>query len=105
MQTQITARHDVELTPELRDYIGERLDKLQRYYDNIISAHIILSEKNSPASNKAAEINLDVYQKRLSAEDAASTHEEAINQCVDHLRRQLKRYKAKLRSTDKDAHR
>lgn len=104
MQTQITTRH-VELNPDLRSYISQQLDKLQRYYDNIISAHVILGQNNTPAQDKTAEINIDVYQQRLSAEDAAPTHEEAVNLCVDHLRRQLKRYKAKLRSTDKDAHR
>jgi putative sigma-54 modulation protein len=104
MQSQITARH-VDLNTDLREHISKRLDKLQRVYDNIISAHIILGQNNAPSEDKTAEINLDVYQKRLSAEAAASTHEEAINQCTDALWRQLKRYKAKLRSTDKDAHR
>lgn len=104
MQTQITARH-VDLHPDLRDHVENRLAKLLRFYDGIINAHVILGESNAPSGEKTAEINIDVYQKRLSAEDAASTHEQAINQCVDHLRRQLKKYKARLRSTDKDAHR
>lgn len=104
MQSQITARN-VDLNPELREHISKRLDKLQRVYDGIISVHIILGENNAPSKDKTAEINVDVYQKRLSAEEEAPTHEEAINQCVDALWRQLKRYKAKLRSTDKDAHR
>ena len=104
MQSQITAR-DTDLYPELRDHVDSRLAKLERYYDGIISAHVILGESNAPSGDKTAEINLDVYQKRLSAEDAAPTYEQAINQCVDHLRRQLKKYKARLRSTDKDAHR
>lgn len=104
MQTQITARR-VDLNPALRGHIESRLTKLQRYYDGIISAHVILDDSNAPSEDKTAEINVDVYQKRLSAQDAASTYEQAVNQCVDHMRRQLKRYKAKLRSTDKDAHR
>lgn len=104
MQSQITARH-IDLHPDLREHVESQLEKLQRFYDGIINAHVILGESNAPSGDKTAEINIDVYQKRLSADDAAPTHEQAINQCVDHLRRQLKRYKAKLRSTDKDAHR
>ncbi len=104
MQNQITARH-FDLYPDLRDHVDSQLSKLERYYDGIINAHVILGESNAPSGHKTAEINIDVYQKRLSAEDAASTHEQAITQCVDHLRRQLKKYKAQLRSTDKDAHR
>lgn len=104
MQTQITARRS-DLSDDLRTHIEEQLAKLQRFYDGIISAHVILDESNAPSGEKTAEINIDVYQKRLSADDAAPTHEQAVNQCADHIRRQLKRYKAKLRSTDKDAHR
>lgn len=104
MQSQITARK-VDLNTELREHISKRLDKLQRVYDGIVSVHIILSENNAPSKDKTAEINVDVYQKRLSAEGEGSTHEEAINECADALWRQLKRYKAKLHSTDKDAHR
>jgi putative sigma-54 modulation protein len=104
MQTQITGRH-VDITPALRDYIDQRLGKLQRIFDNIISAHVILGTNNAPAEDKTAEINLDVSQTRLSADDAAPTHEEAVRLCVDHLRRQLKKHKAQLRSYDKDSHR
>jgi putative sigma-54 modulation protein len=103
-QTQITTRH-VDVSDRVREYAEERTAKLEKFFDNIIDAHVILSEDNSPASNKTAEININVYQKQLSAEDSASTHEEAINLCVDHLRRQLEKYKSKLRSRDKDAHR
>lgn len=103
-QTQITARH-VDVSDRVRQYAEDRTGKLEQFYDGITSAHVILSEDNSPASEKTAEINIDVYQKRLSAEDSASTHQEAINLCVDHLRRQLEKYKSNLRSKDKDAHR
>lgn len=103
-QTQITTRH-VDVSDEVRQYAEKRTGKLEQFFDNIIDAHVILGEDNSPASKKTAEININVYQQQLSAEDSASTHQEAINLCVDHLRRQLEKYKAKLRSKDKDAHR
>jgi len=102
-QTQITARH-VDVSDRVRQYAEDRTGKLEQFYDGIVSAHVILGEDNSPAENKTAEINIEVYQNHLSAEDSASTHREAINLCVDHLRRQLEKYKAKLRSRDKDAH-
>ncbi len=103
-QTQLTTRH-VDVSDRIQEYARNRTAKLEKFYDGIVSAHVILGKDNSPAENKTASINIDVYQKRLSAEDSASSHEEAINLCVDHLRRQLEKYKSKLRSTDKDAHR
>lgn len=103
-QTQVTTRH-VDVSDRVYEYARDRTAKLEKFYDGIVSAHVILGEDNSPAQQKTAEINIEVYRKRLSADDSASSHEEAINLCVDHLRRQLEKYKSKLRSTDKDAHR
>ena len=101
MQTQITVRN-FEASDNLRDYATERLAKLKRYYDGITDARIVLSEDGLPANGKSTEIVLNVYRHTLSARDSAATHEEAIDHCVDRLRRQLMRYKAKLKSTDKE---
>lgn len=103
MNTQITVRH-IDVTDHVREYAEKRAAKLERFYDGIVSTHIILSESNSPAQEKNVEINVDVYQKRLTAENTASTFEQAINNCVDQLRRQLEKYKSQLRSTKRDAH-
>ena len=104
MNTQITARH-FNANGTLRSFADERLSKLERFYDGIIDAHVILSEENKSTSNKSAEINLNVYRQRLSAHDTASTFEEAIDCCVERLRRQVLKYKSKLKSKDKDYHR
>ena len=104
MQSQITARH-FDASPALRQYASDRLQKLERYYSGITDAHIILSDTGTAASGKAAEISLSVYRQYLSAQDTGTTHEEAIDRCVERLRRQVMKYKAKLKSTDKDAHR
>lgn len=101
---QITARH-VEISDRIRQYADARTQKLERYYDGIVEAHVVLSKDNSPAEEKTAEINIDVYQKRLSAQDSGDSYEQAINKSVDHLRRQLEKYKAQLRRKDGDSHR
>ena len=101
MQTQITVRH-FDASTDLRAYATEKLTKLKRYYDGITGAHIVLSDDGTPSNGKSAEIVLNVYRHTLSAKNSAGTHEEAIDQCVDRLRRQLVRYKDKLRSTDKN---
>jgi len=103
MNTQITVRH-VDVTDHVKEYAEKRAAKLEKFYDGIVSAHIILGEDNSPAQDKQVEINIDVYQKRLTAENSASTYEQAVNSCVDQLRRQLEKYKSQLRSKKRDAH-
>ena len=101
MQTQITARH-FEANPELRDYASSKLTRLERYYDGITEARVVLSDDGGPATGKSAEIIIHVYQKTLSANSEGASHEQAIDRCMAAIRRQIKRYKAKLRSTDKD---
>jgi len=101
MEAQITARH-FEANAALRDYASEKLKKLERYYDGIMEARVVLSEDGGPAAGKSAEIIVHVYQKTLSANSQGVSHEDAIDNCVKALRRQIKKYKAKLRSTDKD---
>ena len=104
MRTEITFRH-FESVPKLREHASKGLQKLSRYYDGITDARVVLDIESADLELKSVEISLGVYRRRLTASEAASTHEEAINKCVAHLRRQIIRYKDKLRSVDKDIHR
>lgn len=101
MQTQITARH-FHADSTLQEYAESKLATLERYYDGIMEARVVLTEDGAPGKSKSAEIFVSVYQQILSAAGNGSTHEDAIDQCIKALRRQIKKYKAKLRSTDKD---
>ncbi len=103
MQTQITARH-FDADSQLKDYAQGKLAKLERVYDGITEARVVLDEDGDPGKTKSAEIIVHVYQQTLSAASNGSTHEDAIDKCIKALRRQIKKYKAKLRSTDKDYH-
>lgn len=100
METQVTARH-FDASPDLREYAAKRLAKLERYYDGIVDARVVLST-DGDATSKAAEVSVGVYGQRLVADSKASTHEAAIDSCVERLRRQVIKYKGRLRSTDKD---
>ena len=97
MQTRITARH-FNLNDQLRNHVESRISKLSQVYDGITDVSTILSIDKGRPGDHEAEIILNVYRQRLSAHDMASTHEEAIDRCAERLRRQLLRYKAKLRN-------
>lgn len=103
MQTRITARH-FQASDGLRTHIEQALSKLDRYYDGILDAHVVLNGTET-TSDKQAEVALNVYRQTLTASDTAPSHEVAVDRCVKQLSRQVKRYKAKLRSTDRDEHR
>ena len=102
MQTHITARHTT-LTDSLRGHIEHSVNKLDRYYNGIHDAHVVLN--GDAGVSKTAEVKLNVYRRTLTAQNDAPTYQEAVSGCVRQLRRQVLRYKDTMRSTDKDVHR
>ncbi len=96
MQTRITARH-FDASLGLRTHVEESLAKLERFYDRIYDAHVILEDHPSPEAEKRAEIALNVYRRTLTASDTAPSHRAAVDGCVRQLKRQVVRYKEKLR--------
>lgn len=102
MQTRITARH-ATLTDGLRGHIESSVNKLGRYYNGIHDAHVVLDGQDG--ISKTAEVKLHVYRRTLTAQDAAATHQEAVTGCVRQLRRQVLRYKDRVRNTSQDVHR
>ena len=62
MDIQITAR-GFTASPNLHDYVQTRLQKLNRYYDGITSARVVLNEEGN---TKSAEMVINVYRDTLS---------------------------------------
>ncbi len=103
MQVQITARH-FKANDELQAYVNDRVAKLKRYYDGITNVHVILDlipVQNNSTHECEADISLSVYKQRLAAKALAATHEEAVNDSLANIRRQIIRYKDKLRRKHK----
>ncbi len=103
MQVQVTARH-FRANDELHAYVTERVEKLERYYDGITNARVVLETSSVQRNGSplcAAEITLNVYRQILAAREEAGSHEDAVNQCIGNLKRQVKRYKDKLRQKHK----
>jgi putative sigma-54 modulation protein len=103
MPTRITARH-TELSDGLRAHIEQSVSKLDRYYDGIHDAHVVLDGHETSNPGKRAEVKVHVYRRILAAQDDGPTYQDAVDGCVRQLRRQVLRYKGKIRSKDKDSH-
>lgn len=83
---------------KLVDHIQKRADKLDQYFDHIISGEVILRiDKSEEKENKVAEFKLEVPGNNLFAKKQARSFEEATDEAVEALRRQVKRTKEKLR--------
>jgi ribosomal subunit interface protein len=81
---------------ELKDFVDEKVSKLSRYDDKIISADVtLLLEETSSPENKTCEIRLIVPGNDDFVKKTAATFEEAILTCVVTLQTVLQRKKDK----------
>lgn len=104
MQLNLTGHH-VEITPALRDYLNDKLARLQRRFDNVTDIRCILTVEKL---QHKAEAKINVRGGTLYADSIEGDMYAAIDGLIDKLDRQLKRHKEKLtdhharRSTKRD---
>lgn len=83
---------------KLEAFIKEKVEKLQTYFDGVISSEVILKVGNTETKdNKVAEVRLIVKGYDLFAKKESVTFEAAIDQSVEALRKQLLKHKEKVR--------
>ncbi len=93
MQIDITGQH-LEITEAIRKYVTDKLPRLEKHFDNIIGAHVILKIEKYVHT---AECTLLVAGgKRLHAEDNNDDLYAAIDSMLSKLDRQVRRHKSKL---------
>ena len=98
MQLQVHSIH-FDADQKLIDFIQEKVDKLTQFHDQIISGEVFLRLENSDTNeNKVAEIKLLVPGKDLFARRQCKSFEEATDDAVEALRRQIKKHKEKMRA-------
>ncbi len=94
MKTTFTARH-FEPSSELHAYAEDAVQKLDQFYDRILTCDIILEPVPDDDTPQQAELNVKVPQKLINAKEQASSYEQAVNMVIDNAARQLKKYKKK----------
>lgn len=92
MQINLTGHH-IDITPPLREYVTEKLAKLERRFDNITNAHVVL---NVEKLRHIAEATVHVSGADLVATSEHENMYAAIDGLVDKLDRQVIRHKEKL---------
>ncbi|MBX2989989.1 MAG: ribosome-associated translation inhibitor RaiA [Bacteroidetes bacterium] len=100
MDINFTARR-FRAHSEIKEYAIEEVKKLQKLYDGIVRADIILFYERGVNSVKTAEIGLHVYGTKLLAHHGSNDYIKSIDNTVEKLGRQLSKYKSKLRGKDK----
>ncbi len=92
MQINLTGHH-VEVTPALREYVKSKLQRLERHFDNVINAYVVLSIEKM---RQKAEATIHVSRGQLFADAIDADMYAAIDALADKLDRQIKRHKEKL---------
>ena len=59
MNLQISGHH-LEVSPAIRDYVSQKLQKVTRHFDHVIDMHVVLSVEKL---NQKAEVTLHVPGK------------------------------------------
>ena len=93
--------HAVNFTVDKRlvDFIQERMDKLEKYYDKVVSADVFLKvEKTSEKENKIVEVKINVPGDEFLVKKQCKTFEEALELSAESLQRMLVKRKEKINS-------
>ena len=95
MNIQIHSVHfDADI--KLLDFIHEKVNKLVQIDEKILGAEVFLRlDNNQNTENKLTEIRLLISGNDLFAKKQCKSFEEATDQTVDALRRQLTKLKGK----------
>lgn len=93
MQINISGHH-VEITPALRDYVNQKLEKIHKKFSNITSIQVTLTVDSKFQQKAEAQINL--AKAELFARSESENMYAAIDILVDKLDRQVVKHKEKL---------
>lgn len=98
MKVQLQSVH-FDADRKLVDFIQNKLDKLEKFFDRIVDAEVILKlEKSGDRENKIVEVKLNIPGNQLFAKENDKSFEAAADSAVEAVRRQLKKHKEKMYS-------
>jgi len=92
MQIELTGHH-IEITDSLRDYVNEKMTRLERHFDKVSNIHVILEVEGV---RHKAEATVHMSGHDVFANCTEDDMYAAIDHLVDKLDRQVKKRKEKV---------
>ncbi len=92
MKTDITGHH-IDITESLKGYTNSKMERVERHFDIVSSAHVILSVEKK---RQKAEATLQLKGNKIFAESVQEDMYAAIDSLADKLDRQVKKHKEKM---------
>ncbi len=93
MQVSLSGHH-IEITDSLRNYVNEKIQRLDRHFDQALDIHVILTVEKL---RHKAEATMHISGGNLYADDVQEDMYAAIDGLVDKLDRQGKKHKEKTK--------
>ena len=94
MDITVTFRH-METTESLRTYAEGKVSKIKKYLDFPIEAHIVLTVEKF---RHIADVTLSIDGTRIKGVEETGDMYSAIDQVMDKIEKQVKRYRSKVRN-------
>jgi putative sigma-54 modulation protein len=97
MNVQIhSVRFDAD--KKLINFVHQKLDKLTQFGEDIVNAEVFLRlDKDQDRENKISEIKLELPGGPLFAKKQSKTFEEATDDVIEALKKQITKHKQKKR--------
>jgi putative sigma-54 modulation protein len=92
MQIIFSGKH-MEVTPALKEYALTKLQKLSRFFDQMLEVHVVESVLRN---QHIVEVTMTANGRVIRAEERSPDMYTSIDLVVDKLERQLKRYKGRF---------
>jgi len=97
MQVSITTRH-ADIDESVKNYIIQKLSKLERYSNKIIEVKVILDIQGI---RNIAELVLVMKGKSMAIEEEGGGLNEAFDIALDKMQKRLRRYSSKKKNHNK----
>ncbi|MDF3035888.1 MAG: raiA [Paucimonas sp.] len=97
--------YHVDVSPALREYVENKMERVVRHFDQIIEIAVILGVEQPSEKDKRqrAEVNLRIKGNVIHVEDYAEDLYTAIDRMTDKLDRQVLKHKGKVQSHQNEA--
>jgi putative sigma-54 modulation protein len=83
---------------KLIDFVNQKLEKLAQFAEDIVNVEVYLRlDKDQERENKISEIKVELPGGPLFARKQSKTFEEATDEAVDALKKQITKHKQKKR--------
>ncbi len=90
--------HHVEVTPALRAYVTDKLERITRHFDQVVDIKVTLTVEKikDKDARQRAECSIHVKGNDLFAESASADLYAAIDDLIDKLDRQVVKHKDRI---------